>query len=163
MPVTAPDFIGGRNVAAFLDMLAHSEGTDNGRQRTKCVGYDVLVGGGLFTDFTRHPGRLVRLSPSLSSTAAGRYQFLRRTWSEVAALLKLADFMPASQDVACVQLLKRRRAFELVQVGRFDEAVRACAKEWASLPGAGYGQHEQKLERLRKAYTDAGGLIGEWG
>ena len=29
---------------AFLDMLAWSEGTDNGRQKTKC-GYDIIVGG----------------------------------------------------------------------------------------------------------------------
>ena len=29
---------------AFLDMLAWSEGTDNGRQKTKITGYDVIVG-----------------------------------------------------------------------------------------------------------------------
>ena len=32
---------------AFLDMLA-SEGTDNGRQKTRNHGYDVIVGGELF-------------------------------------------------------------------------------------------------------------------
>ena len=31
---------------AFLDMLAWSEGTDNGRQKTRNRGYDVIVGGG---------------------------------------------------------------------------------------------------------------------
>ena len=36
---------------AFLDMLAWSEGTDNGRQKTRNHGYDVIVGGELFTDF----------------------------------------------------------------------------------------------------------------
>ena len=30
---------------AFLDMLAWSEGTDNGRQKTRNHGYDVIVGG----------------------------------------------------------------------------------------------------------------------
>ena len=30
---------------AFLDMLAWSEGTDNGRQKTEILGYDVIVGG----------------------------------------------------------------------------------------------------------------------
>lgn len=34
---------GGRNVLAFLDMLAVSEGTDDGRQPTKDNGYDVLA------------------------------------------------------------------------------------------------------------------------
>ena len=32
---------------AFLDMLAWSEGTDNGRQKTRNHGYDVIVGGEL--------------------------------------------------------------------------------------------------------------------
>ena len=36
---------------AFLDMLAWSEGTDNGRQKIN-HGYDVIVGGELFTDYS---------------------------------------------------------------------------------------------------------------
>ena len=36
---------------AFLDMLAWSEGTDNGRQKTRNHGYDVIAGGELFTDY----------------------------------------------------------------------------------------------------------------
>ena len=60
---------------AFLDMLAWSEGTDNGRQKTRNHGYDVIVGGELFTDYpiTR---KLVTLNPKLKSTGAGRYQLL---------------------------------------------------------------------------------------
>ena len=33
---------------AFLDMLAWSEGTDNGRQKTRNHGYDVIVGGVIY-------------------------------------------------------------------------------------------------------------------
>ena len=40
---------------AFLDMLAWSEGTDGGRQKTRNHGYDVIVGGELFTDYSDHP------------------------------------------------------------------------------------------------------------
>ena len=47
---------------AFLDMLAWSEGTDNGRQKTRNHGYDVIVGGELFTDYSDHPRKLVTLS-----------------------------------------------------------------------------------------------------
>ena len=36
-------------------MLAWSEGTDNGRQKTRNHGYDVIVGGELFTDYSDHP------------------------------------------------------------------------------------------------------------
>ena len=59
---------------AFLDMLAWSEGTDNGRQKTRNHGYDVIVGGRLFTDYSDHPRKLVTLNPKLKSTGAGRYQ-----------------------------------------------------------------------------------------
>ena len=50
---------------AFLDMLAWSEGTDNGRQKTRNHGYDVIVGGELFTDYSDHPRKLVTLNPKL--------------------------------------------------------------------------------------------------
>ena len=39
---------------AFLDMLAWSEWTDNARQKTRNHGYDVIVGGELFTDYSDH-------------------------------------------------------------------------------------------------------------
>ena len=57
-----------------LDMLAWSEGTDNGRQKTRNHGYDVIVGGELFTDYSDHPRKLVTLNPKLKSTGAGHYQ-----------------------------------------------------------------------------------------
>lgn len=151
---------GGQNVVAFLDMLAWSEGADNGRQPTKNHGYDVLVGGGLFADLSRHPAKLVRLSAKLSSTAAGRYQFLSRTWGVLQKQLRLPDFGPLSQDKACIELIRGRKALPAVQAGHFDKAVALCAKEWASLPGAGYGQHEQNLEKLRAVYQKAGGKVG---
>ena len=65
---------------AFLDMLAWSEGTDNGRQKTRNHGYDVIVSGELFTDYSDHPRKLVTLNPKLKSTGAGRYQLLSRWW-----------------------------------------------------------------------------------
>ena len=47
---------------AFLDMLAWSEGIDNGRQKTRNHGYDVIVGGELI-DYPDHPRKLVTLNP----------------------------------------------------------------------------------------------------
>ena len=71
---------------AFLDMLAWSEGTDNGRQKTRNHGYDVIVGGELFTDY---PITLatVTLNLKLKSTGAGRYQLLSRWWMLTASSL----------------------------------------------------------------------------
>ena len=56
------------------------EGTDNGRQKTRNHGYDVIVGGELFTDYSDHPRKFVTLNPKLKSTGAGRYQLLSRWW-----------------------------------------------------------------------------------
>ena len=56
---------------AFLDMLAWSEGTDNGRQKTRNHGYDVIMSGELFTDYSDHPRKLVTLNPNSKSTGAG--------------------------------------------------------------------------------------------
>ena len=59
---------------AFLDMLAWSEGTDNGRQKTRNHGYDVIVGGELFTNLD-HPRKLVTPNPKLKSTAPDATSF----------------------------------------------------------------------------------------
>ena len=59
---------------AFLDMLAWSEGPITVRNRNH--GYDVIVGGELFTDYSDHPRKLVTLNSKLKSTGAGRYQLL---------------------------------------------------------------------------------------
>ena len=60
---------------AFLDMLAWSEGTDNGRQKTRNHGYDVIVGGELFTDYSDHPRKLVTLNTKLKRQAPDATSF----------------------------------------------------------------------------------------
>ena len=90
---------------AFLDMLAWSEGTDNGRQKTRNHGYDVIVGE-LFTDYSDHPRKLVTLNPKLKSTGAGRYQLLSRWWDAYRKQLGLKDFSPKSQDAVALQQIK---------------------------------------------------------
>ena len=45
-------------------------GTDNGRQKTRNHGYDVIVGGELFTDYSDHPRKLVITKPQNSNQQA---------------------------------------------------------------------------------------------
>ena len=51
-------------------MLAWSEGTDNGRQKTRNHGYDVIVGGKLFTDYSDHPHKTCHAKPKNSNQQA---------------------------------------------------------------------------------------------
>lgn len=144
------------NRRAFLTMTAVSEGT---LLFGKENGYDVLVGGGLFTSFTDHPRKLIDLGHGLKSTAAGRYQILARTFDDLKPKLKLKDFSPDSQDACAIQLIKERKALDDVDTGRIYSAIGKCCKIWASFPGAGYNQHENKLQSLITAYQNAGGKV----
>ncbi|AJB61649.1 glycoside hydrolase family protein [Enterobacter hormaechei] len=146
---------------AFLDMLAWSEGTDKPGQPTKNRGYDVIVGGSLFTSYADHPRKLITLNPRLKSTAAGRYQLLSRYWDAYRSQLGLKDFSPTSQDAVALQQIKERRALELIDNGNIRQAIERCSNIWASLPGAGYGQHEHRIENLLKKFKEAGGFVTE--
>ena len=149
---------GGKNVLAFLDMIAYSEGTDNGRQKTNDDGYDVVVGGGLFSGYADHPRKLIDLPKlKIKSTAAGRYQILARYFDAYKKSLKLPDFGPVSQDRIALQLIKECKALKLIQDGDIRAAIQACSSRWASLPGAGYGQFEHKLDTLVDQWRKAGG------
>jgi muramidase (phage lysozyme) len=147
------------NQKAFLHMIAVSEGTE----RIGDHGYNALVGGGTFHDYSRHPAIRVALPrkglPPLYSTAAGRYQFLVGTWDNLARALKLTDFTPASQDLACLQLVRECAALLDIEAGNIRGAIQKCAHIWASLPGAGYGQHENAVSTLIAAYCAAGGVV----
>lgn len=144
------------NVRAFLAAIRAAEGTAGPD------GYRMLFGGGLFASYADHPrirvtallgGRLV------TSTAAGAYQILERTWDEARAALALPDFSPAAQDAAAVWLIRRRGALADVRAGRFEAAVSKVAREWASLPGSPYGQPVKTLDQVRAAYEAAGGIV----
>jgi muramidase (phage lysozyme) len=157
-----------KNQQAFLNMLAVSEGTSTS-PATKNRGYDVIVTGidkkpEIFTDYSNHPfatGRKPKTinKNGLTSTAAGRYQFLVRDWSHYRSQLGLPDFGPASQDKWALQLIRERGALLLIESGYFADAVAKCRNLWASLPGAGYAQHENKLADLQAAYITAGGTV----
>lgn len=139
-----------KNLKAFLIMIQYSEGTF-GKD-----GYRKLYGGGLFNDLSKHPDTKVT-KWGITSTAAGAYQILSKTWNEIQSKLKLPDFSPLSQDKAAIELIRRRKALEDVMAGRFAQAIAKCKREWASLPGAGYGQNEKNVKSLIAVYKIAGG------
>lgn len=159
MAVVSEKTAGGRNVLAFLDMLASSEGTSTIRGSDN--GYNVVVGGGLFNGYADHPRLKVYLPRyKVYSTAAGRYQLLSRYWDAYRESLALkGGFTPANQDLVALQQIKERRALADIQAGRLADAVQKCSNIWASLPGAGYGQREHSLDDLTAHYLAAGGVL----
>ena len=75
-------------------MLAWSEGTDNGRQKTRNHGYDVIVGGELFTDSLRSPSQTCHAKPK---TQINRRRTLPASFPLVGCYRKqlgLKDFSP---------------------------------------------------------------------
>ena len=145
---------------AFLDMLAWSEGTDNGRQKTRNHGYDVIVGGELLL-ITPITLANLSLNPKLKSTGAGRYQLLSRWWDAYRKQLGLKDFSPKSQDAVALQQIKERGALPMIDRGDIRQAIDRCSNIWASLPGAGYGQFEHKADSLIAKFKEAGGTVRE--
>ena len=142
------------NLYAFLWMLRHAEGTAGQN------GYRTMFGGGLFNSFEDHPRQRIRRRSGtkyITSTAAGAYQFLSKTWDDCRDTLDLPDFSPASQDRAARFLIHRRGAMKDVLAGRLEAAIKKCNKEWASLPGSPYGQPTVSLAKCKQLFAEAGG------
>ncbi len=142
--------------AALLDTVAISE---IGRQMLALSddGYNVLVGSTpkamlTFPDYHAHPDILNR---GMNSTAAGRYQIIYPTWKGLFPVLHFVAFTPENQDRAAIQLLKDCGSLERLHKGDVEGAITMAAPIWASLPGAGYGQHENTMIDLLNAYAVA--------
>ena len=137
-----------RQPKALLDTIAWSEGT-RGRGSD---GYNVIVGYQYAADCSRHPNRLVHLSKTLSSTAAGRYQFLYRTWNT----LGVSTFYPDNQDRGGLKLVTRRGVSvpsdRPLTATEFSNALSRLSYEWASLPPNRYGQGGHTASSVRAEY-----------
>ena len=88
-------------------MLAWSEGTDNGRQKTRNHEHVIVVQRELFTDLPDHSSQTCHAKPKLKSTGAGRYQLL--PVMEFLPQAVYCDF-PKSQDAVALQQIKERGA-----------------------------------------------------
>ena len=147
------------NRKAFLDMIAVSEGTST-HKNTRNDGYDIIVGGSTFNDYSKHPRKLIPLPKlGIKSSAAGRYQIIKGTYDGLSKTLGLNDFSPETQDAMAIELIRECGALPFIDEGMIAEAIKKCRHVWASLPNAGYGQRENKLSTLLAAYKNAGGAV----
>ena len=137
--------------------IAGAEGTILGGK----PGYNVMFGGGKFSDLSRHPDRVVR-TPRYSSAAAGAYQFLPGTWGEVKNKLGLTDFGPQSQDLGMLQKVRQRLMpigglAAITKAGTLTPEIQAAlAPEWASFPtqsgSSYYGQPVKKAAQIQQFF-----------
>lgn len=151
------------NLTAFLDTIAFAEGTF-GRGDD---GYNVLFGGKLFSDYSKHPNILTPFTDKSGkvnkSSAAGRYQLLHRYWVAYCKMLHRVDFGKETQDLIAIRQIYECNALGEVEAGNFAFACEKLKRIWASFPGAGYNQRELKYTVLRDFYLKRGGSISNVG
>lgn len=138
------DLLSNTNVRAALDTIAKAEGVK--------FGYYTMYGNTKITSLKEHPNRAIT-KWGITSTAAGRYQFLFKTWTAIAKRLKLDSFSPENQDIAALYLIDEKGAISDIKKGDPVSAFYKIRKIWASLPGAGYGQGE-RTETYIKEWFD---------
>lgn len=122
-----------QRLAAALETIAAAEGAN----------YDTVVGGGKFSDYSRHPNRVGLITGDGPSTAAGRYQITKSTYNDIAPRLGITDFTPESQDKIAIELLRRKGALDDILNGDLERAFGKLGGTWQGLP-TGTSRHQGK-------------------
>ena len=133
------------HVKAFLKFIRYAEH----KREDDLVYYQIFGNKQTFSDTSKHPNVLVT-AWGRSSTAAGAYQILYKTWKEAVEKGVVRDFTPASQDAIAIWKLKTRRALPYVQSGDIDKAIPLLRKEWTSMPGA--AESRMTMEEARQLF-----------
>ena len=147
---------------AFLDMLAWSEGTDNGRQKTRNHGYDVIVGQSYLL-ITRSPSQTCHAKPK---TQINRRRTLPASFPLVVGCLPQAAWperlLSESQDAVALQQIKGRGALPMIDRGDIRQAIDRCSNIWASCCRALVMVSSSiKADSLIAKFKEAGGTVRE--
>ena len=141
------------NVRKMLDLISYTEHTQNN-------GYYTAFGGGRLSSLADHPRykKQFRQTDGRMNTtsAAGRYQFLRGTWDGVAKRYGFTDFSPRNQDLGAIALLIGNGAMPHILKGEWGKAVAKSGGTWASLPTS---PHPQPTKSWKQVNAFLGGKI----
>ena len=136
------------------------KGTDNGRQKTRNHGYDVIVGRRAIYWLLRSPSQTCRPNQNSNQQAPDATGFFpvggmptANAWPE-----RLLSEKSGRCGIAAI---KERGALPMIDRGDIRQAIDRCSNIWASLPGAGYGQFEHKADSLIAKFKEAGGTVRE--
>lgn len=127
-----------KNISIFLDLITYTEGTEEFGHRM----YNVLYGDrpkiGSIKNLDRHPNIAKRISSrdSRTTTAAGAYQFLFRTWESYRKKYGFENFGPDCQRMAAIaEMGNAKGVIKSVLNGQWVDAMRQASGKWVSLPG----------------------------
>lgn len=143
---TPQQYLNNPNVRKLLDVIASAEGVKHG--------YNTIFGNERFGNLSAHPN--VRKSFKQTdgktnfTTAAGRYQFLKKTWDGLSRQYGLKDFSPQSQDIGAIALIIQKGALNDVLKGNYQAAIQKLGSTWASLPSSPYAQPKRSQAEINK-------------
>ena len=84
------------------------------RQKTRNHGYDVIVGGELFTDWPRSPSQTCHAKPKTQSTGAGRYQLFSCWWDSLPQAAWPERLLLRKVNAVALQQIKERGALPMI-------------------------------------------------
>jgi len=105
-----------------------------------------------------HPNRAITAN-GLTSTAAGAYQFLHKTYVELCNTYGISGFDAPTQDLLCVALFDQINVLGKIINGYFMSTTvqTALGGQWASFPLSPYGQPTHTLSDVESVYVSSGG------
>jgi muramidase (phage lysozyme) len=141
-------------IRALMRTIAASEAND-------AQPYSLLYGGERVWDLSHHPDRCVPIvtGPNVGdcTTAAGRYQFINKTWDKMAQryhpgpsgflFWKSYSFEPEYQDTVVYRWLSDKQAWGIdisqqLRRGNLNRVLRRLSSTWTSL---GYGIEDNAM------------------
>ena len=145
--------LGNPNVRKMLDLISYTEGT-------QANGYYTTFGGGRQSSLATHENRRKSFKQtdgkSNTSSAAGRYQFLKGTWDGLAKQYGLKDFGERSQDIGALALIAQKGQLERIVAGDIKGAVANLGSVWASLPSSTYKQSKKSWDAVDRFLGGSG-------
>ena len=127
--------------------------------KTRNHGYDVIVGGELFTDYSDHSSQTCHAQTNSNQQAPDATSFFPVGGMPTASSLAWKTSLRKVRTPGIAADWAERGALPMIDRGDIRQAFDRCSKYLASLPGAGYGQLEHKADSLTAKFKEAGGIV----